>query len=87
MDFHTANWGRALLAMHRLTGDHIWMEKAQAASATLTRYQLPDGRTLTWMPDQSLGLSSHVFGNATGNFWPSGWASAATFWAELAKVE
>lgn len=87
MDFHTANWGRALLAMHRLTGDPIWMDKARAASATLTRYQLPDGRTLTWMPDQSLGLSSHFFGNATGNFWPSGWASAAAFWAELAAME
>ncbi len=87
MDFHTANWGRALLAMHRLTLDPSWLEKAHAAAATLTRYQLPDGRTLTWMPDRSLGLSSHVFGDARGNFWPAGWATAATFWAELAEQE
>lgn len=87
MDFHTANWGRALLAMHRLTREPSWLDKAKATSGTLTRYQLPDGRTLTWMPDRSLGISAHVFGAATGNFWPAGWATAATFWAELAELE
>ena len=87
MDFHTANWGRALLAMHRLTREPSWMEKAHATSATLTRYQLADGRTLTWMPDRSIGLSSHVFGAGQGNFWPAGWATSATFWAELAYQE
>ncbi len=84
MDFHTANWGLGLLAMHRLTGDPRWLEKARAAASALTRYQLPDGRTLTWMPDRHLGLSAQANGTATQDFWPAGWAAAATLWAELA---
>ena len=44
---------------------------------------LSDGRTITWMPDRTLGISAQANGTATQDFWPAGWAAAATFWAEL----
>jgi hypothetical protein len=87
MDFHTANWGRALLAMYRLTGERVWLDKAKAAAAVLQQYQLGDGRTITWMQDRYLGLSAQINGAASQDFWPAGWAASGVFWAELAALE
>lgn len=88
MDFHTANWGRTLVAAYRLTGSQRWLDEAKAAGNALTHYQFPDGRTMTWMCDRNLGTSAHVAG-APGehSFWPAAWALSATLWAELAVAE
>src|SRR6185503_4610828 len=45
MDFHTANWGRALLQTFELTGDRKYLRTARAAANAITQYQLDDGRT------------------------------------------
>jgi hypothetical protein len=88
MDFHTANWGRTLVAAYRLTRNERWLAEAKAAANALTHYQFPDGRTMTWMCDRALGVSAHVAG-APGqhSFWPAAWALSATLWAELAATE
>jgi len=83
MDFHTANWGTALLAAHKLTGDKDLLEKAKAAANAITKYQLDDGRTITWMQDRHVGVSSHYHGAANLDFWQTGWAAAANFWIQL----
>jgi hypothetical protein len=88
MDFHTANWGKALVAAYQGTGDSRWLERAKAAANALTQYQLEDGRTMTWMCDRYSGVSAHVSGTpAAQNFWPAAWAMSASLWAELANLE
>ena len=88
MDQHTANWGSALLAVHRLTGEKRWLEVARAAGAALTQYQLDDGRTMTWICDRTFGNRAYYGAPfETYSFWSTGWAFAASFWAELAALE
>ncbi len=83
MDYHTSNWGTALLAAYQLTGDRTLLEKAKATANAITKYQLDDGRTITWMQDRYFGGSSQYNGANNIDFWPSGWAAAANFWAQL----
>lgn len=88
MDFHTANWGSALLAAYHLTKDKRYLERARAAANTLTHYQLDNGWTMTWMCDRALGLSPQYCGTfGTHSFWPAGWAASAALWAELDAME
>jgi len=88
MDFHTANWGKALVAAYRMTRDSKWLNKARAAGNVLTQYQLDDGRTMTWMCDRYTGVSAHLAGTpGAHNFWPAAWAMSASLWAELAALE
>ncbi len=86
MDFHTANWGRTLLAYFRVTGDEQWLERARAAGNCLTRYQLDNGYTMTWMCDRTFGVSA-LYASRDQTFWPAAWALSAAFWAELAAIE
>jgi uncharacterized protein YyaL (SSP411 family) len=87
MDFHTANWGSALLAAYHLTKDKRYLEHARAAANTLTQYQLDNGWTMTWMCDRTVGLSPQYCGaSGTFSFWPAGWANSAALWAELDAV-
>ncbi|MHC4444803.1 MAG: hypothetical protein ACYTBZ_16320 [Planctomycetota bacterium] len=87
MDFHTANWARALIAVYVAMQEVEYLEKALAAANVLTRYQLDDGRTMTWMCDKTTGLSVHHFGLPNKhNFWPAAWAMSASVWAELAYM-
>ncbi|MHC4124788.1 MAG: hypothetical protein ACYSSI_14520 [Planctomycetota bacterium] len=83
MDFHTGNWGMALMAAWQVTKNTDYLQKARAAANTLTQYQLESGRTHTWMCDSVLGVSSRL----GYNFWPAGWAMSAWLWAELAAME
>lgn len=55
MDFHTANYVRATLALHTVTGDSIWAKKSAAAANTIVQCQQPDGHLSTAVPDQRLG--------------------------------
>lgn len=88
MDFHTANWGKALVAAYRATTDQRYLARAKAAANALTQYQLEDGRTMTWMCDRYTGVSAHVAGApATHSFWPAAWAMSASFWAQLAAIK
>jgi hypothetical protein len=57
MDFHTANYVRAALALSQATGDPAWTHKAIAAANTITRCQGPDGRFSTLVPDRRFGTS------------------------------
>ncbi len=86
MDFHTANWGRTLLAYYRLTGDKQWLERARAAGNCLTQYQLNNGYTMTWMCDRTFGVSA-LYASRDQTFWPAAWALSSAFWAELATFE
>ncbi len=54
MDFHTANYARATLAMHEATGDPTWLHKAMGAVNTIVGCRLPDGRFSTVVPDRDL---------------------------------
>ncbi len=57
MDFHTANYVRATLALHDATGDPNWAHKAVAAANTIVRCQRPDGRLSTLVPDRRFGTT------------------------------
>lgn len=85
MDFHTANWGLALLSAYKICGDKEYLEKAAAAGNALTQYQLDTGATITWMPDKATGLSAHLAGNGQEyhSLWPAAWALSSAFWAKL----
>ena len=80
MDYHTANWGTALLAAHKLTGNPLYLEKARYAANALTQYQVEDGRTITWMGDQTFG---NTYESSWWTWWPSGWACSAWLWSEM----
>ena len=85
MDFHTANWGLALLSAYKMSGDEEYLEKAKAAGNALTQYQLDTGATITWMQDKKTGLSTALAGNnqEAHGLWPAAWALSAAFWAKL----
>lgn len=55
MDFHTANYVRAALALSQATGESSWARKAVAAANTIVHCQQPDGHLATAVPDQRLG--------------------------------
>lgn len=55
MDFHTANYVRASLALHQATGDVTWAKKSVAAANTIVQCQQPDGHLSTAVPDRRLG--------------------------------
>jgi hypothetical protein len=57
MDFHTANYVRATLALHDATGDPVWAHKAVAAANTIVSCQRPDGRLSTLVPDRRYGTT------------------------------
>jgi hypothetical protein len=57
MDFHTANYVRATLAMHEASGIGVWLDKAVASANTIVRCRLPDGRFSSIVPDRRLGVS------------------------------
>jgi hypothetical protein len=57
MDFHTANYARAALALYTATGDRTWGEKAIAAANTVAQCRMPDGRLSTVVPDRRLGVT------------------------------
>jgi hypothetical protein len=57
MDFHTANYTRAALALYEATGETAWAQKAVAAANTVVNCQLPDGRLSTLVPDRRLGMA------------------------------
>ncbi|MGH2559475.1 MAG: hypothetical protein ACRDJH_10455 [Thermomicrobiales bacterium] len=57
MDFHTANYARAALALYQATGEIDWARKAIAAANTIVRCQGPDGRLSTLVPDRRLGVT------------------------------
>jgi hypothetical protein len=57
MDFHTANYVRATLALHEASGEAVWANKAVAAANTIVRCQGPDGRFSTLVPDRRLGVA------------------------------
>jgi hypothetical protein len=57
MDFHTANYVRAALALSQATGEPAWAQKAIAAANTIARCQGPDGRFSTLVPDRRFGTS------------------------------
>lgn len=57
MDFHTANYVRAALALHEAGGEAVWARKAVAAANTIVRCQGPDGRFSTLVPDRRLGVA------------------------------
>lgn len=88
MDFHTGNWGTALLAAYELNGDRSYLVKAIYAANALTQYQLDDGKTFTWMPDKTFGISGHTSGGmgSSHSFWPAGWAMSAYLWSELVHL-
>jgi hypothetical protein len=92
MDFHTANWGTALLAAYSLTKDEIYFKKACYAANALTQYQVEDGRTITWMADRTFGLSVNFYhgnrqqGQGFYTWWPAGSAASAWFWSKLVNI-
>ena len=57
MDFHTANYARAVLALHEATGEPEWAWKAIAAANTIVHCRQPDGRLSTLVPDQRFGVA------------------------------
>ncbi len=83
MDYHTANWVAALLKFYDMTGDEKILEKAVAAANAITKYQMDDGRTITWMQDKHFGVSAQVNGATHHSFWQTAWALSAHVWAEL----
>ncbi len=83
-DFDTASWAKSLLDVHRLTKDPRWLAIARSAADALENYQLADGRTVTWLPDRTFGISPHAGPTA---FRPAGWAMSAALWAELAALK
>lgn len=73
MDFHTASYARAALALYQSTGDGIWARKAIAAANTIVHCLQPDGHLSTAVPDQRLGVAP----GATVNDWFNCMAHAA----------
>ncbi len=55
MDVHTANYVRAVLALHEATGEATWAHKAVAAANTVVSCRRPDGRLSTLVPDRRFG--------------------------------
>jgi hypothetical protein len=49
IDGHVANFIRVCMAMHRMTGDEIYLKKARAMADILTVVQHKDGYYPTWM--------------------------------------
>ncbi len=57
MDGHTANWILSLIALHRATGESIYLEKAKAAANAICAEQYEDGQFSTWGRDFETGES------------------------------
>ncbi len=83
MDYHTANWAAALLEFYEMSGDDKILEKAAAAANAIMKYQLDDGRTITWMQDKHFGISAQINGATQLSFWQTAWAMSAHVWAQL----
>lgn len=57
MDFHTANYVRATLALYEATAEPEWAHKAVAAANAVVHCQRPDGRFSTLVPDRRFGTT------------------------------
>jgi hypothetical protein len=57
MDFHTANYVRATLALYQATGEDEWGQKSVAAANAIVACRRPDGRLSTLMPDRRFGTT------------------------------
>ena len=49
IDWHVAHYIRLCQALHRATGEAVWLQKARAMADNLTAVQHPDGYFPTWM--------------------------------------
>src|SRR5687768_6482549 len=63
MEGHTANWILALTALHRATGEKIFLEKAEAAANAICASQFPNGEFSTWGHDPATGKRGEVHSN------------------------
>ena len=79
MEGHTANWIRALLALHRATGEQVYLDKAQAAGNAIVASQFANGEFSTWGHDPATGKTGSAHSN-----WYAGNAFASEVLYELA---
>ena len=79
MEGHTANWIRALLALHRATRETVYLEKAQAAGNAIVSSQFANGEFSTWGHDPVTGKTGSAHSN-----WYAGNAFASEVLYELA---
>ena len=64
IDWHAAHFIRFCMAMHRATGQEVYLEKARSMADTLTAVQHPDGFYPTWMRRKGSGIDY-------GGIWPN----------------
>jgi len=69
IDFHAAHYARFCLAMHRATGERVYLQKARAMADTLTVVQHPSGFYPTWMRTSPPKKPGELGAVHYGNIW------------------